>query len=534
MRFRVFILALACAFAAAYTAEGFIFRDYNEDEFQVATAYLKDHDPSLYSRDFIWGKPEMIRNLHVCVRGLMRVTEIVTFGCMREPIDLYILWLPVCMVAFFIGIYLLCVRFTGDRVASTLVACVFMLIHRTPWDWWGLGPMITMSARGLALALMPLMLWAYFECRGNLLRLGLCFFAWGLVSNLHPLGGWGLLEFLGIAILILERFHPRAIARVAVMGIATMIGSIPFILVWTDVVVVPPELRADPVIIQAFWSDFMGLSAPPRNYVKGFLMDLTPPLLLGVAGWFWWRRYGRPGDPGETRLLAWFPAVVVVMTFVVLVAGNRLRAAGVSLPVMVPEHTRNFKMIYLTLPVWMAFGFVGWRRARDGCPWWKRTLPLVIVTLLMMAINFPGHKLARNLAWRAGWLSAKSAEKERRDMQNDADDRGIAEWARANTSPDALFYFDSYEFRYYARRSLVFCWFDKPCVGFRPTRELEEWIKRRERATPLKKARDGRGMMQAARDYGADYLVVENTWTQPSGKPVWQNGKYTVYRTVGD
>ncbi len=529
MRFNLLVALLGIAFASLYTAEGFLFRDYNLDEFQVATGYLKDREPALYPSDFIWAKPEMTRNLHVCVRRLMRATEAVTFGALHEPIDLFLVWLPVCMLFFYAGIYLLCLRFTGDRVASLLVACAFMLVRRTVWDWWGLGPTYTMSARGLAMALMPLMLWAYFRCRHNMGWLALCFLAWGLVSNLHPLGGWGLLEVLGIAILVSERFSPRAVAQVAVMGIATMIGSIPFIMVWTHVVVIPPELQADPAVVKSFWDGFMGLDPPPSRYFFQFLSDLIIPFVLSAAGYAWWWRHGRSGDKHEARLLALIPAVVLTTTVLVMVGGNLLRRAGFSLPVMVPEHCRNIKMVYLTLPVWMAFALAGWRQLFKVAPSWWRMGPPVLVIFLSMTLNFPGHKLARHLLVKAGWLPAAAIEEHQKSLLNDAADWDVAEWARKNTPANALFYFDSYEFRYYSRRSLVFGWFDRPCVGFRPTHELEEWIRRRDRVTPLKKARDGAGMLEAAGEYRADYLVVENSWKQPPAKPAWSNSKYSVY-----
>ena len=74
MRFRSWALAVAAAFAFLYFTEAVIELDFNLDPFQVATGYLKDRNPDLFPRDFIWGKAEMTRNLHVCVRGLMRFT----------------------------------------------------------------------------------------------------------------------------------------------------------------------------------------------------------------------------------------------------------------------------------------------------------------------------------------------------------------------------------------------------------------------------------------------------------------------------
>ncbi len=534
MRFRILVILVGIVFAAVYTTEGFLFRDYNEDEFQVASGYLKDQQDALYQRDFIWSKADMVRNLHVCVRGFMRVTEWITFGVFKEPIDLFLVWLPMCVFLFFVGNYLLCLRFTGNSLASLLIACSFMLVRRTIWDWWGVGPIFTMSARGLALSLLPLALWAYFQCRGHLGYLAGWFFLWGLVSNLHPLSGWGFVELLGVTILVSEHFSSRALTKVVVIGIATLIGSIPFLWMWSRVVMIPPELQADPAIVKKFWDSFMGLELPRAIFIRQFLMDLAIPLLLAVGGFIFWCRKGRRGDLYEMRLLYLFPAVVILMTLLVMVLGSVLRYAGVSLPVMVPEHGRNIKMIYLILPVWMAFGVVGWLRSSVSTSVWWRYGPVMIVLFFSMIINFPGHKLARSVLAKVGLLSATSFQRLLEVRREDAADLEVALWARKHTPVDALFYFDSYEFRYYARRSLVFCWFDRPCVAFRPARELEEWLRRRDRLKPLKDVQDGSGMLIVARDYGAQFLVVLNTWKQPEGKTVWSNWKYSVYEVSGE
>lgn len=529
-RFHVHVFSLAVLFAALYTAEGWMFKDYNLDMFQVANGYLKDCDDALYPVDFIWSKADMIANLHVNVRRLMWVTDALTLGRVREPIDLFLLWLPVGFLLFFTGNYLLALRFSGDQRAALLVACAFMVVRRTIWDWWGIGPTFTMSARGPVLSLLPLAFWAFLKCDGKLRRLGAVFFCWGLVCNLHPLSGWGFVEFLGIAILITERFRARAWLKVLVMGCAMMLGSVPFLLVWAKVTIVPESLRASPDVVRQFWDYYTGLTPSFVNYLIGFLEDLVIPLGLAGTGVFLWRRNRGPADRQLEMKLSWvFPGVVIGM--VILIIGLRyvMKGLGIPSPVMIAEHARNLKMIYLVLPIWMGLAFAAWFQWRSRASALLRWGPPALLVFLALTINFPGHKWARQFAWIAGWLPGQSARKLEADLRNDAADLEVARWAREQTSPAALFYFDSYEFRYYSRRSLVFCWFDRPCVAFHPTREMEEWLHRRDRIQPLKLARDGRGMLDLAREYQADYLVTLRDWLPPQQVPVWSNWKYSVY-----
>jgi hypothetical protein len=539
MRFRILFVLFALGFAGVYTAEGFLYRDYNLDEFQVATGYLKDVEPGLFPSDFIWSKAEMVRNLHVCVRRVMGFTQAVSGGLISEPIDLFLLWLPLCMVLFFVGIYLLCFEFTRDRWASLLVACMFMLVRRVPWDWWGLGPTFTMSARGTVLSGMPLILWCYFRYQDRLGLLAICFFLWGLLSNLHPLSGWGLVEFLGITILLAERFAWRAWIKVFVMGTVTLLGSTPFLVIWKDVVGVSPERQASGEVLKPFWNDFGGLELYPLGWFVNFFQDLLIPLLLCVVGYRYWMRAGKPGEPRAMFILRYLPFIVVGLVLFVMNVGYRLKLAGFSLPVMVPEHGRNLKIVYLSLCVWMAFGFKYWfERFRDGRRLIKWGVPIFVV-LLGLTVNFPGHKLGRYLFHRAvgdvsgvAWLRKDRVRMDER-LKDSAADLEVALWARDHTAKEALFYFDSYEFRYYARRSLVFCWFDRPCVAFRPTQELEEWVKRRDHVQPLKDLGESVGMWNAAQQYGADYLVLRKDWRPVPQSPVWSNSKYNVYRVKG-
>src|SRR5689334_17831693 len=106
-KFHFLAAAVAIILALAYTAEGFIYKDYNLDEFQVATGYLRDTRPGIYPSDFIWSKPAMVRNLHVCVRKVMAITDALSGHRMAEPIDLFLLWLPFAFLLFFTGNYLL-------------------------------------------------------------------------------------------------------------------------------------------------------------------------------------------------------------------------------------------------------------------------------------------------------------------------------------------------------------------------------------------------------------------------------------------
>jgi hypothetical protein len=527
LRFHSVAICIALIFAAIYASEGILFRDYNLDEFQVATGYLKDRDPSLFPKDFIWSKPEMVRNLHVCVRNVLEFTNRMTFRSIQEPIDLFLIWLPIGFVLFFIGNYLLSYEFTHNGLASLFVASCFMLVRRTVYDWWGIGPMFTMSARGLVLSCLPLGLWFFFQCYSDIKKLAFFSLIWGLISNLHPLSGWGFMEFLGLTILCIEKFRPQAFGKVFLMAVSVLLGSLPFLLVWNKVAIVPEQFQPDPAIVKRFLDFYLFIQPDTPKYIFGFLSDLAIPLIIALIGFFYFRSQNKSIQHVSLKIAGIFPLVVLGTVLGIVALGTVWKRFGFIAPVMTTEHGRNIKMVYLTLPIWMGFGFSWWLERKVS--FFMKNSVAITVVFLCLIINFPGHKLGRYFLDRAGWLSPSSSQKFEKEIQGDAADLELSLWAREKTSKDALFYFDSYEFRYYARRSLIFCSFDRPCIAFHPSREMEEWNRRYDLVTPLKKDGDSQGMFKISMDLHADYLVLMNTWKHLEQNSVWSNEKYSVF-----
>jgi hypothetical protein len=527
---------IAFVFALLYTAEGIVYRDYNLDEFQVATGYLKDREPGLFSSDFIWSKDVMIRNLHLCVRALMDFTDWITFRSLEEPIDLFLIWLPLAFILFFLGNYLLAYEFSRHHAGSILVACIFSLIHRTVYDWWGIGPTLTMSARGIVVAILPLALWSFHRLPAKRLKpLFVWALALGFMSNFHPLSGWAFAGFMGISFLVRERFSGFGWGGFSLIAAGSLLGSIPFMMVWRDVAFVGADEAASLETYNLLQRYYEFMQPSFWKYFQSMMGDMLVPLGLVILGAWSYRRSSRHTMPELQRQglrLQTIFLVLFLLHWVVLVFGGEfLKRMGVVFPVFVSEEIRNLKLIYLVFPAWMGIAFAYWfRRMEVGSrsKWLVWGVP-IMVTVAGMMINFPGHKLARWALYQAGWLPERSAVKVHGKLESDKSDLALAGWARRETPPDSLFYFDSYEFRYYARRSLVYCHFDRPCVAFRPSREGGEWLERDAIIAPLKKARDTSGMSQAALRYGADYLVTLREWPGLGFPIAWEDPKYIVY-----
>jgi hypothetical protein len=108
-----------------------------------------------------------------------------------------------------------------------------------------------------------------------------------------------------------------------------------------------------------------------------------------------------------------------------------------------------------------------------------------------------------------------------------ADNRALYDWARTNTDMNALFYFDSLDFRYEAERSITHSWKDLALAYYSKT----ELVPFYERYNILNNAYSNPLLLQQmALTYQADYLVVPNYLSYKIDQPIaFSNNSYTVY-----
>ncbi len=108
------------------------------------------------------------------------------------------------------------------------------------------------------------------------------------------------------------------------------------------------------------------------------------------------------------------------------------------------------------------------------------------------------------------------------------DDLTLYEWALAESDVDALFYFNSLEFRFRAQRSITHSWKDLALAYYSRT-QLVPFYKRYLFLEDM--YRDSEILKRTAIEYEADYLIIEgrnNIFTNLS--TVYENDSYTVYK----
>ncbi|MDD2706618.1 MAG: hypothetical protein PHV34_01310 [Verrucomicrobiae bacterium] len=506
------VLLVALMFAVLYVAEGLLFRAYSPDQYLLATAVLKTHEPAAFAGDLVWEGEGTGRYFSSGARWMMLLANEMTGESLVEPVDWALVWLPFCEVFFFSGTFLLARRFSKDDWACLLAACCFTVVRRAIWDGWGVGPVSTIDSKGVVSACCPLLLWFVLRFHRRLPQLSIVFLGWGFLSNLHPTTGWGMTGALMLSWLLVERFSRGSWLRILAAGFAVLAGSLP------SMIGLAGESGWSAWGAGGFPGDAGGFSV---HALRGFLEDVSVPLLLALLGWVAWDRHPESENERELKLIICFPLAVVLLSVVSLMPGfGCLRT----------EQIKNFRLIYLVMPVWVAMAFSCWLQLQsESGRWVKWGVPLLAV-LIALSGNLPGHRLV-GLGWHLlGQRSDPLARKVINRLNDDAADLELAAWARENTSKRSVFYFDSGEFRYFSRRPLVFCSDDRICLARSDGKIAGEWLCRREKISSL--CRDGNtaGMWEMAREYHAHYLVILMHWRPLPMRPVWANEKYVVYR----
>jgi tetratricopeptide (TPR) repeat protein len=107
------------------------------------------------------------------------------------------------------------------------------------------------------------------------------------------------------------------------------------------------------------------------------------------------------------------------------------------------------------------------------------------------------------------------------------DDFELYDWARTHTAPDSLFYHDSFEFRFWAQRSITHSYRDVGTTHYQGARMVEFYDRYKE----LERARQEVSLLLAqAEKHEVDFIVATSSQAQPVLPVAFSNSTYTVYR----
>ena len=132
----------------------------DSDQVRLATVAIKEHDPSLYPNDPVFGDAGMWRGHSPLFLGAL---ETVLAGTGYDDLTLpFRVMAPILTLVFMLGMYALLYRQCRSWSISVFVAVLGTTMTSTPGrSHWGLGPVASATPSGLCLALFPLIVMGF-------------------------------------------------------------------------------------------------------------------------------------------------------------------------------------------------------------------------------------------------------------------------------------------------------------------------------------------------------------------------------------
>jgi len=545
----------------------------NSDQINIGIMVLKQLQPELFSRDYVFADPKIFAIYTPGFLALIRSLQTVT---QSYDVSLAVL-LPGIMLVYLGGMFALISTLTGKVWVALLISLLSSpqqwTIGATYWGVAGLGAVMPRALFIMATPWLFLLLFSWIE-EPKAWKLGILGLGSGLLSNLHPVSGY---HFVQVALSLIFIVHPKGLGLLGAL-LATGGGAVAG--VWPTLLafirgVAPREsagvgfLEYYQLMHERFGTlfpfppmDFLGykLGAGAQEVVIWFYLAAVGAWHIGRNIWAQAEAHRRDRRDAVLFLLFLFiqipvvylllgrsklPLLVVVVAYGILiglmskpdridwwiahllalvitysfVAAWVLDAAWWSfqwwgITVIAAEQARMATFLYLPLYLMAARGLnLCWEKLPPGMP------RVLAVTGLVILTAFP---VRRDLFPDYRKVQGRKHEQARRDREE------LFAWARNSTAIDSLFYSDSLEFRFRAQRSITHCWKDLG-LAYLTGRQLLPYYNR------FQKYESGYGnvgrLIRIAKEGGVDYIIVENSKNLRPNQPVaYRNRNFTVYQ----
>jgi len=515
----IFVAALLSSILSAEHREPV---DFDTDQIVINLIVLKALRPELLPRDALYGRnyPRFYIPAYVHLQTLLSSDGDPITGLKRIGIGVGTLFLVSHYTLFrALG--------TGPLFAGLGALSAMTFRGMLGGEYWGFDG-LSVHPRSIVNALTPFLLLAFVRWRAPWHVLGY-FLLTGVLVSLHPVSGLHLFLAGAVVHLIIERFRLRAQLEVSGGAACFLLGALPFLvgfLPGRDNITDPalfPILRQ----IQEYRWPFLFLPPSP-SLVRSVAFAMLLPAAL-----FWWLWRGG-GLSQDVRRLVLFGTVA----FGGGILGTGAIQAWALLtdrPYLTHEQLRMSKLVYpaLVLAFPLAYQRI-WTRNRVG-------LRVLVAFLVLLSLVPPQQLIINSAEWRNEakrilGMQATPPRRVRAERLEPDEARALWEWARRETSADALFFIDSLRFRVAARRSISGAFKDGGIVALAGTRPLYEWY---QYMRPVERCRAQAGKecwFALASQSGADFVVVDSQL--PLARPragfvkVWERGEWSVWKRL--
>lgn len=205
----------------------------SDPQVNIACAALKDHQPSLYAGDPIFGKSNLWQFHTPIFQGVLKFVMVP--DQYRDPILPFRLLAGLSTLIFLGGMYGLLYRQTRSWSISAFVAVMSSTVTYVLGNSnWGIGPLETITPPTIFLATVPLIVLAYLNYEKQW-RVMLVFLFIGLMGNLHLVTAMNLTCILLLVYLARQRMALRAWVIAVGCGLCALVAAGPYILYYVAV-----------------------------------------------------------------------------------------------------------------------------------------------------------------------------------------------------------------------------------------------------------------------------------------------------------
>ncbi len=486
----------------------------DDSQIRLATAAMKEHDPSLYPHDPVFRDDGLWRGHSPLFLGAMKTLLISTDY--DDPTLPFRIMSPVLTLVFLMGMYALIYRQCLNWSVSVFIAILSTTVTVCPGKTsWGIGPLSTVTPTGACLAVLPLLVLAFLRCwdhhnrpehlgRRGPWRLFAVFACVGLMGNIELGMSMNIALVLASAYLAGRRFKWRAwpvaggCVLIAAAAAAPQFGYI-MSLRYSMFVRSAPSA---PVIFEALQQGGLRALFPT---LAGDIVDwtLTCSLLIVISIAVLFRL-----DRFEARNLRFWLVMFIAALGVTIIAQGitQLSAELTGRGPIVIDFARAMPLAMLPLYAFSAQTLTNlFRLSRRG-----HTLRWGCVALTAIWM-LPSENLRVVRHWGYETGTAFMAEQDKplrlrkrlQRVQRRAELQNIAHWARENTAVNDIFIADSTEFRMLSRRSMI-AGDDVRWVFYLAPNQLPDWISRTGELRKMLRSSGGKADAEAIYNFALD------------------------------
>ena len=417
------------------------FSSLSGDQVNILTVAAKKDRPHLLQGDLVAGDTRSIDYYIPVFVSLVRLFSLPNYNYLRGLNLLLLLTSLIYMLGWWV---LFCSW--GDKWIAAILA---FLVRGVMWppgnELWGIAGLGSMLPRTLFLALLPWVLWLWFRRRHTRRGWLLTCFACGLLVNIHPISGVGIV----VALLFGElgwsfaesKDFQHVLVRLCLGVLLISVGMAPF--VWTYVSMLASTQGVDPnELYQAmrmrigpiFWDPLLYLRRWLRP--KWLMLILLPFMLLPLLG-----RRNLAVYRNQIIALAGFSLGCVFAAFAPFLAERIMKTFGYEVRFAF-QLVRTGKYLMIPSLILMALLLtVGWRYLAS-CLQYRRA-GMVTATCLVLLLTFVSRHSAFDRVPLMGDDVVRflwpSMGKPRQLNASSTNLDGILKWIEKNTSENARF-----------------------------------------------------------------------------------------------